>query len=100
MTISRRDILKMGGTAALLSTVKASFPAGVQAAGSGPEVTKAVLGYIALTDAAPLVIAKEKGFFAKSVWPTSRWPSRPHGAPCATISGWARPRTASMAHTF
>ena len=65
MTISRRDILKMGGTAALLSTIKAAFPAGVHAAESGPEVTKAVLGYIALTDAAPLVIAKEKGFFAK-----------------------------------
>uniref|UniRef100_B8HKN6 Nitrate transport protein n=1 Tax=Cyanothece sp. (strain PCC 7425 / ATCC 29141) TaxID=395961 RepID=B8HKN6_CYAP4 len=30
-----------------------------------PEVTKARLGFIALTDAAPLIIAKEKGFFAK-----------------------------------
>lgn len=29
------------------------------------EVTKAKLGFIALTDAAPLIIAKEKGFFAK-----------------------------------
>lgn len=30
-----------------------------------PEVTTAKLGFIALTDAAPLVIAKEKGFFDK-----------------------------------
>ena len=31
----------------------------------GPEVTKAMLGFIALTDAAPLFVAKEKGIFAK-----------------------------------
>ncbi|MBD2393346.1 ABC transporter substrate-binding protein [Cyanobacterium aponinum FACHB-4101] len=30
-----------------------------------PEVTGAKLGFIALTDAAPLIIAKEKGFYAK-----------------------------------
>lgn len=30
-----------------------------------PEVTKAKLGFIALTDASPLIIAKEKGLFAK-----------------------------------
>ncbi len=30
-----------------------------------PEVTTAKLGFIALTDAAPLIIAKEKGLFAK-----------------------------------
>lgn len=30
-----------------------------------PEVTSAKLGFIALTDAAPLIIAKEKGLFAK-----------------------------------
>ena len=30
-----------------------------------PEVPGATLGFIALTDAAPLIIAKEKGFFAK-----------------------------------
>ncbi len=30
-----------------------------------PEVTTATLGFIALTDAAPLIIAKEKGIFAK-----------------------------------
>jgi nitrate/nitrite transport system substrate-binding protein len=33
--------------------------------GETPEVTTAKLGFIALTDAAPLIIAKEKGLFAK-----------------------------------
>ena len=33
--------------------------------GDAPEVTTAKLGFIALTDAAPLIIAKEKGIFAK-----------------------------------
>src|SRR6202022_334752 len=32
---------------------------------AGSEVTKALLGFIALTDAAPLFVGKEKGFFAK-----------------------------------
>ena len=30
-----------------------------------PETTKAVLGYIPIVEATPLVIAKERGFFAK-----------------------------------
>ncbi len=68
--ISRRDLMQSASaaaaTAALMSAVKAAFPAGAFAqSASGPEVTKAVLGYIALMDASPLVIAKEKGFFAK-----------------------------------
>ncbi|MCU0526295.1 MAG: ABC transporter substrate-binding protein [Elainella sp. Prado103] len=37
---------------------------GVQA-GSEPEVTTAKLGYIPILEAAPLIVAKEKGFFAK-----------------------------------
>ncbi len=67
--LSRRSILKNGaaaaGTAALIQAVKAAFPGGAFAATKGPETTKAILGYIALTDAAPLIIAKEKGIFAK-----------------------------------
>ena len=31
---------------------------------AAPEKTKLKIGFIALTDCAPLVIAKEKGFFA------------------------------------
>ncbi|PZO40837.1 MAG: bicarbonate-binding protein [Pseudanabaena frigida] len=34
-------------------------------AADAPEVTKAKLGFIALTDASPLIIAKEKGLFEK-----------------------------------
>lgn len=65
--LSRRTFLKStAGTAALLGAVGSQFPFGVHIAeASGPEVKKAILGYIALTDASSLVIAKEKGLFAK-----------------------------------
>jgi nitrate/nitrite transport system substrate-binding protein len=64
--LSRRQLLKAGaGTAALLAAVKLNFPAGAFAQGAGPEVKGAKLGFIALTDAAPLFVAKEKGIFAK-----------------------------------
>lgn len=65
--ISRRTFLKASaGTAALLGAVQTQFPFGTHIAqAAGPEVTKATLGYIALMDASALVIAKEKGIFAK-----------------------------------
>ncbi len=62
----RRSLLKGATTAAgLLAAARLSLPAGACAQGAGPEVRGTKLGYIALTDAAPLVIAKEKGFFTK-----------------------------------
>jgi nitrate/nitrite transport system substrate-binding protein len=68
--LSRRSFLKAtAGTAALLGALRTNFPAGAHAEGSGPEVTKALLGYIALIDASPLVVAKEKGLFAKHGMP-------------------------------
>ena len=68
--VSRRSFLKSGaaafGTAALVESLRVAFPGGVPFAhAASPETTKAVLGYIALTDAAPLIVAKEKGLFAK-----------------------------------
>jgi nitrate/nitrite transport system substrate-binding protein len=63
--ISRRSLIKTTATAALVTAVRSAFPSGAFAAGAGPEVTGVKLGYIALTDAAPLIIAKEKGLFAK-----------------------------------
>ncbi len=51
--------------AATLAAAKAAFPSGAFAAGAGPEVAKARMGFIALTDASPLIIAKERGLFAK-----------------------------------
>ncbi len=60
---SRRELLQ--GAAATLAAARVGFPGGAFAQSSGPEVTKAILGYIALTDSAPLIIAKEKGLFAK-----------------------------------
>jgi nitrate/nitrite transport system substrate-binding protein len=69
--ISRRDFLKhTAGTTALLAAAQSAFPFGAHVAqAAGPEVTKAILGYIALMDASPLVIAKEKGIFAKHGMP-------------------------------
>ena len=68
--LSRRALLKGSaaalGTAALFDAARLIFPGGVPSAhAAAPETTKAVLGYIALMDASPLVIAKEKGLFAK-----------------------------------
>ncbi len=63
--LSRRNALKLGAGASLLSVLGGAFPSGVFAQGAGPEVKGAKLGYIALTDASPLVIAKERGLFAK-----------------------------------
>lgn len=51
--------------AATLAAARAAFPGGAFAAGPGPEVSKARLGFIALTDASPLIIAKERGLFTK-----------------------------------
>ncbi len=54
--------LANGCTSEPTTTTTASNPTPVA---DTPEVTTAKLGFIALTDAAPLIIAKEKGFFAK-----------------------------------
>jgi nitrate/nitrite transport system substrate-binding protein len=56
-----------GGTS---TSSPAASPAGSTGAATdidlpAPEVTTAKLGFIALTDSAPLIIAKEKGLFAK-----------------------------------
>jgi nitrate/nitrite transport system substrate-binding protein len=68
--VSRRGFLKTSaGAAALLGAIRTNFPGGAFALGAGPEVSKAVLGYIALMDASALVIAKEKGLFAKHGMP-------------------------------
>jgi nitrate/nitrite transport system substrate-binding protein len=68
MSLTRRDAIT--GTVALLAAAKAVNGAGVHAQGSTtPEVRKAVFGFIALTDAAPLIIAREKGFFGRHGMP-------------------------------
>ncbi len=64
--LNRRAFLA-GTTAAAATLVaaRALLPSGAFAQGAGPEVTGAKLGFIALTDASALIIAKEKGLFAK-----------------------------------
>ncbi|TPQ26749.1 bicarbonate-binding protein [Bradyrhizobium guangdongense] len=64
--LTRRQLLKAtGSTAALLAAAKLNFPAGAFAQDAGPEVKGAKLGFIALSDAGPLFVAKDKGLFAK-----------------------------------
>lgn len=68
--LTRRGLLQSAaGTAALVSAIRLGFPSGAHAQGSGPETTRAVLGFIALTDASPLIVAKEKGLFARHGMP-------------------------------
>jgi nitrate/nitrite transport system substrate-binding protein len=61
--LTRRQALT--AAAATIAAAKAALPSGAFAAGPGPETAKARLGFIALTDASPLIIAKERGLFAK-----------------------------------
>ena len=59
-----------------------------------------MLGFIALTDASPLVIAKEKGLFAKHGMPDVEVREAGLvGAPCATIWCSGPTPTASTAPT-
>lgn len=96
-TVSRRTILKTTATAALVTAVRTAFPSGAFAATAEPEVKGAKLGFIALTDAAPLIIAAEKGLFAKHGMPEVEVLKQASWGRRATISCSAAPRTASMA---
>jgi nitrate/nitrite transport system substrate-binding protein len=67
---SRRSLLKgAAATLSLAALARTALPGGAFAQGAGPEVKGAKLGFIALTDASPLFVAKEKGFFAKHGMP-------------------------------
>jgi nitrate/nitrite transport system substrate-binding protein len=64
--ISRRRFMRSTATAALVGAVQTQFPFGAHVAqAAGPEVKAAKLGFIALSDAGPLFVAKDKGLFAK-----------------------------------
>jgi len=66
LKVGRRALVKAAAIGGATAAVGASFGAmPAMAAGTKPEVTGATLGFIALTDAAPLIIAKELGLFAK-----------------------------------
>ncbi|MGL6209909.1 MAG: CmpA/NrtA family ABC transporter substrate-binding protein, partial [Paracoccaceae bacterium] len=67
---TRRRFLKSATSLALTAAaLRVALPGGAWAATATPEVTTAKLGYIALTDSAPLIIALEKGLFAKHGMP-------------------------------
>src|SRR5882672_1161019 len=62
----RRQVLKGAtATAALLGAARAALPSGAFAQGKGVETDKVTLGFIALTDSSPLIVAKEKKLFDK-----------------------------------
>src|SRR3982751_2460251 len=62
----RRQLLKGAtATAALLGAARVALPSGAFAQAAGPETNKVTLGFIALTDASPLIIAKERKIFDK-----------------------------------
>ena len=66
VTLDRRTFLRHSASAAAtVAAARTAFPGGAFAQGAGPEVKGTKLGYIALTDASPLIIAKEKGIYAK-----------------------------------
>lgn len=71
LPITRRKAILSGLATATSLALQAGAVANIlhaptaQAAPGKPETTSVDLGFIALTDAAPLIIAKEKGFFAK-----------------------------------
>jgi nitrate/nitrite transport system substrate-binding protein len=52
-----------------MAAARLAFPGGAFAQGAGPEVKGAKLGFIALSDAAPLFVAADKGIFAKHGMP-------------------------------
>jgi nitrate/nitrite transport system substrate-binding protein len=67
--ISRRLVLKSAAATAAMTGIGALASKPLYAATDTPETTKAILGFIALTDSAPLIVAKEKGLFAKHGMP-------------------------------
>ncbi len=62
----RRHFLKSSATVVGGSALLSSLPVSWAFANGTPETTAAKLGFIALTDAAPLFVADEKGFLKKN----------------------------------
>ena len=62
-SLSRRSFLK--SSALTLAAANSLLPYGAAYASGAPEVTGLKLGFIALTDSSPLIVAKEKGLFDK-----------------------------------
>lgn len=64
-TLSRRSVIKRAAAIGSASLAGGMWPATASAQGTTLETKAAKLGFIALTDAAPLFVADEKGFFKK-----------------------------------
>lgn len=64
-TLSRRSVIKRAAAIGGAGLAGGMWPATASAQGTTLETKAAKLGFIALTDAAPLFVADEKGFFKK-----------------------------------
>src|SRR3954466_13968438 len=64
-TLSRRSLIKNAAALGGAGIAGGMWPAIASAQGTALETRTAKLGFIALTDAAPLFVADEKGFFKK-----------------------------------
>ena len=62
-------MLNLTRRTAIVASAAAALPRLGRAQAAGPEVKGVKLGYIALTDAAPLIVAQERGLFAKHGMP-------------------------------
>lgn len=63
--VTRRGVIKGSAALGAASLAGSLWPLGASAQGNALETRAAKLGFIALTDAAPLFVADEKGFFKK-----------------------------------
>jgi len=63
--VSRRSLLKQAAALGGATVVGGAWPAIASAQSTALETKAAKIGFIALTDAAPLFVADEKGFFKK-----------------------------------
>lgn len=70
LALPRRSLL--GGALATAAAARALLPGGAHAQAAGPETASATIGWVALTDAAPLFVAQERGLFAKHGMPGVR----------------------------
>lgn len=62
-------MLKLTRWTAIVASAATVLPRLGRAQAAGPEVKGVKLGYIALTDAAPLIVAQERGLFTKYCMP-------------------------------
>lgn len=82
-------MLKLTRWTAIVASAATVLPRLGRAQAAGPEVKGVKLGYIALTDAAPLIVAQERGLFAKYGMPDVDVAKQARASDRPTLSGGA-----------